>query len=189
MFQNSYYTLGWTLYFSSSPRCRYSCYFPSINFLHLIPTSQGLSCYIRWFSTACCRTVLKARRFIRGIFFFAQPVCRLPRSAVFILRACSLRGLPWDHYVMELWDTLLWRPLWKFKVLWQLHFVLHCKLALKPCFLKTPMCRILEMQAFDDLRCPTELASHLCLQMHSVLWEGQLMAEGQQRLLLWLSNN
>lgn len=27
--------------------------------------------------------------------FFAQPVCRLPRSAVFVLRTCSLCGLPW----------------------------------------------------------------------------------------------
>lgn len=50
-----------------------------------------------------------------------------------------------------------------------------------------PTLRILEMQAFDDMRCHNELESHLCLQMHSVLWEGQLME--WQRLLLCLNNN
>lgn len=48
-----------------------------------------------------------------------------------------------------------------FKVLWQLYFVLHCKLALKLRFLKMPICRTLEMQAFNDMRCHTELVSHV----------------------------
>lgn len=129
----------------------------------------------------------QGKRIYQKSLFFAQPVCRLPRSVVFVLRTCSLCGLPWDHSIMELWDTLFWRPLWKFTVVWQLYFVLYCKLALKLCFLKMAMCRILEMQAFVDRRCHTELASHLCLQMHSVLWAGQLME--WQRLLLWLNNN
>lgn len=187
MFQNSYYSFGWTLYFTFSPRWMYSCYFPSINFLHLIPTSQGLSCYIRWFSTTCCRIPLKARRFVRRVFSLHSLCAGCLGVQCLSWAACSLRGLPWDHCVIELWDTLLWRPLWKFKVLWQLCFILHCKLALKLCFLKMPMHRILEMRAFDDMRCHNELESHLCLQVHSVLWEGQLME--WQRLLLCLNNN
>lgn len=187
MFQNSYYSFGWTLYFTFSPRWMYSCYFPSINFLHLIPTSQGLSCYIRWFSTTRCRIPLKTRRFVRRVFSLHSLCAGCLGVQCLSWAACSLRGLPWDHCVIQLWDTLLWRPLWKFKVLWQLCFVLHCKLALKLCFLKMPMRRILEMRAFDDMRCHNELESHLCLQMHLVLWEGQLME--WQRLLLCLNNN